>query len=394
MATIPAATIPAATIPAGGQGRHHGLDWLRIGAFGLLILYHIGMVFVAWDFHIKSALPVRWIEWPMLAVNPWRMSLLFVVSGYATRHLLARARGGGGFLGPRLRRLGLPLLFGIAVIVPPQPWVELMVKHGYAGGFLHFWTADYFRFGTLHDIVLPTWNHLWFVLYLLVYTMLVAGIAALRPPALQPAFDRAFAGWRLWLLPVGYYLLLKLSGGADNKTLLFDGYGHALYLPAFLFGLGLAGNAEIPSRFAAHWRALLALAAAAWLARMLFNMAFADVDEADIAPWLLAAAQLLRPLQSWGAIAGLIGLATRHWNHDHRWRAPLTRAVFPWYMVHQTVIVVAAFALRPLGWSNGAQFVAILAATLLGCWLAAVLARLPGGEWLGGSPARRRISPA
>ena len=31
-----------------GTERQYGLDWLRIGAFGLQILYHIGMFFVPW----------------------------------------------------------------------------------------------------------------------------------------------------------------------------------------------------------------------------------------------------------------------------------------------------------------------------------------------------------
>ncbi|MGC8001012.1 hypothetical protein ACP3XN_26790, partial [Salmonella enterica] len=70
--------------------RHYGLDWLRIGAFGLLILYHIGMVFVPWGFHAKTAQPLPWVVVPMLAINSWRLLLLFVVSGYASRALLVR----------------------------------------------------------------------------------------------------------------------------------------------------------------------------------------------------------------------------------------------------------------------------------------------------------------
>ena len=62
-------------------GRQYGLDWLRIGAFALLILYHIGMFFVPWGWHVKAAVPVDWAVWPMMAVNPWRLMLLFVISG-------------------------------------------------------------------------------------------------------------------------------------------------------------------------------------------------------------------------------------------------------------------------------------------------------------------------
>ncbi|RZM26079.1 MAG: acyltransferase, partial [Sphingomonas sp.] len=75
--------------------RHYGMDWLRIGAFAILILYHIGMVFVPWNFHAKSHHVERWATVPMLAVNAWRLTLLFVVSGYASRALLARSHGLG-----------------------------------------------------------------------------------------------------------------------------------------------------------------------------------------------------------------------------------------------------------------------------------------------------------
>ena len=54
--------------------RHLGMDWLRIGAFGLLILYHIGMYFVPWGWHVKIAAPLDWVAIPMLATNSWRLA--------------------------------------------------------------------------------------------------------------------------------------------------------------------------------------------------------------------------------------------------------------------------------------------------------------------------------
>ena len=75
--------------------RHYGMDWLRIGAFALLILYHVGMVFVPWGFHVKTAHPMEWVAIPMLATNAWRLMLLFVVSGYASRALVRQVRRAG-----------------------------------------------------------------------------------------------------------------------------------------------------------------------------------------------------------------------------------------------------------------------------------------------------------
>src|SRR3546814_14640008 len=67
------------------------------------------------------------------------------------------------------------------VVIPVQPWIELVTQHGYAGTFLHFWAHDYFRFGTLEGIVLPTCQHLWFAVYLSVYPLLAVLLLLLVP---------------------------------------------------------------------------------------------------------------------------------------------------------------------------------------------------------------------
>src|SRR4030081_61301 len=72
------------------DGRRIDLDWVRIAAFGLLILYHVGMLYVSWGFHIKSEHRITELEPLMLALNPWRLSLLFLVSGAATRFMAAK----------------------------------------------------------------------------------------------------------------------------------------------------------------------------------------------------------------------------------------------------------------------------------------------------------------
>ena len=111
--------------------RHYGLDRLRIGAFALPILHHVGMFFVPWPWHVKTHEPVVWATFPMLATNSWRLMLLVVVSGYATRANLMRSAGLGGLARERTARLLIPLAFGMAVVVPPQPWIELVAQHGY-----------------------------------------------------------------------------------------------------------------------------------------------------------------------------------------------------------------------------------------------------------------------
>lgn len=342
-------------------GRHHGMDWLRIGAFGLLILYHVGMVFVPWDWHVKAAHPDPDAAILMLATNSWRLPLLFVVSGYASAALLAR-QPAAGFARSRSLRLLVPLVFAVIVIIPPQPWVELMFKHGYTEGFLHFWLRDYFRFGTLEGIILPTWQHLWFVVYLWVYTMVLA-LLMLLPPGFRARAARLFeallAGPLILAVPI---LLLALKsfvlfpGAEETHALVDDWAAHAVYFPAFLFGVLLRGSDRLWAAIHRWWR----------LAAVLAVLAYAVVACTDPADPLFAAA---RTVQGWAAIVALIGIADRWLSRDAPIRSTLTEAVFPLYISHQTIIVLVGWWLLPLALPNLATFAILIAVTAAGSWL-------------------------
>lgn len=353
--------------------RHYGLDWLRIGAFGLLILYHIGMFFVHWDWHVKTADPIEAVAIPMLAVNPWRLALLFVVSGYASRMLLAKSAGVGGFARNRSARLLIPLVVAVILIVPPQPWIELMVKHGYAAGFGHFWLNDYFRFGALEGIIMPTWQHLWFVVYLWAYTMLIAGIAALLPKGwagrIGAAADRLLSGWRLFAVPFAILALFEfvILPGSDETHALVDDWGaHSVYLPMFLFGFLLTRAPGVWATIRASWPWSLAAALLGYAVAAAIEITWpGDTPVSDAIRALFEAARMV---QGWGAIIALLGIADRFWNRDHPWRATLTEAVFPFYIVHQTIIVVVGWWLLRFGLPPAAEFAILVAATVAGCW--------------------------
>ena len=154
--------------------RRHDLDWVRIGAFMVLIFYHVGMYYVTWDFHVKSPHASSAIEPLMMLTSPWRLSLLFLVSGVATAYLLAR--GSANFMRSRSVRLLIPLAFGILVIVPPQSYLEVVEKVSYQGSFAEFYRlyiTGYHGFCREDCLIMPTWNHLWFVAYLWIYTLVL-----------------------------------------------------------------------------------------------------------------------------------------------------------------------------------------------------------------------------
>ena len=383
--------------------RLYYVDWLRIGAFALLVLYHVGMVYVPWDFHVKHQPTYAALEPLMRLTNPWRMSLLFVVSGLATGLMLGRL----GLARERSKRVLLPLLFGMAVIVPPQAWLQVREQFGYAGSyadFLRLYFSGYGGFcGPKGCLVLPTWNHLWFLPYLWCYTMLLLlALRALPAAALRRAADALarLAGWRLLCLPLllfGTVRVLLFPRFGESHALLDDWAAHAAYASMFAFGVLLARRRQLLQRLQdLRWPALT-LGLAAWLALVLYPGSVAGwpaVPELWRLPMRLAFA-----IAQWCGVVAAFGFARRHLDADHRWRAPLTEAVFPLYLLHQTILIVTAVALRPLMLSAGLEAVVVVALTFAGGFAAWQLARRVSGlrPWMGlpawpPAPARQRAA--
>lgn len=356
-------------------GRQYGLDWLRIGAFALLILYHIGMFFVPWGWHVKAAAPVEWAVWPMMAVNPWRLMLLFVISGVVSRALLKKLATPRGFAASRSARLAVPLLAGMVLFVAPQPWFELRDRGTYDAGFVHFWLNDYFEFGGSRGTPLPTWNHLWFVAYLWAYSLVLAGLAALPAPLrarLQHGFDAVLSGSRLVLLPIAWLALARLALHpvfGETHALFDDPYAHAIYGFAFFFGVALAGSQAAWATILRYWSELLSLAAIACAA--LFTVH--GLSDGTLV-WDTARA-CARSVLAWSAIIGLLGFAQARLHHDGPVRRYLTEAIFPYYIAHQTIIVAAGFWLKQAGAEPELAFGVILLTTILGCALTYEIAR-------------------
>ncbi|QIG81374.1 acyltransferase family protein [Stakelama tenebrarum] len=351
--------------------RHYGMDWLRIAAFGLLILYHTGMVFVHWGFHVKTAQPQEWLAIPMLATNAWRLALLFVVSGYASRALYMRSPRPLRFAGNRTWRLLIPTIFAMIVVIPAQPWVELVTKYGYAHSFLWFWQNDYFRWTEIHGIHVPTWQHLWFVVYLWVYTLALSAVLAVRRggATIQRWFDRGMTGGGLLALPIAWLLFVRMvlvPGQEETHDLFTDPVSHLVYPAMFVFGFLLAGSKPVMAAIARQWKLAALLGLAGYCAAA--GVEWTWPGETVAADWAYRLFRFARPFQEWGTIIALIGIAERFWNRDHRWRRTLNEAVFPFYIIHQTAIVMVEYWLLPFGLPWFVEFAIVIVATVASCW--------------------------
>ena len=397
--------------PASTATRRHDLDWVRVCAFGLLVLYHVGMYYVSWDWHVKSPHAGPLLEPAMLLTGPWRLSLLFLVSGVATAFLLAQAQrqaaAGDGrvrFLGNRSWRLLLPLLFGMAVVVPPQSYYEVVeqLPGGYHDGFLAFW-ARYLRAdGSFCDaggcLILPTWNHLWFVAYLWVYTVALWLLWRLARPLLDRAggaLERALCGWGLLLWPalaLALARLLLIGRYGSTHALVGDWYNHVQYFGVFLLGfLAARRDGFWDAAVRLRWPALL-LWLGSWAVLAGYTVSYAGSEPPQA---LRLAMRAVWGVDQWCAIVAVLGFARRLSPGDGPLLRYLVPAVFPVYILHQTVTVLAAHNLQPLDLHPALEGPLLVLLTFATCFAAyEVVRRVPLLRPLFGLQYRERSAPA
>ena len=359
--------------PAPSQ-RHYGMDWLRIGAFVLLIFYHVGYNFTPWGYQTPTRGPVSWAEIPLLGLSPWRLSLLFAISGYASSALLAKDRGNtGAFFRSRLARLGIPLIFGLIVVVPPQPYMGL-VNSGYQHDYIYYMLHDAFSFQKVRYEYVPRTMHLWFVVYLLAYTAILCAVRAALPQSwrdgIRNGVEKVLASWAL--LPLGVLFVFSVReylphGWTDMHSFLNDRAAHLHYGAMFLFGFLLRQSEPLRQAIARQWKvaALLAVLGFAWTASDAY---FYPGNIRTPPEWRLAFC-FSKSVQSWSTVIALFGIADRFWNYDSKWRPTLAESVFPVYIAHQTVMVFVSYWIRDKGLTALPEFLILCGSVAGGSWL-------------------------
>jgi peptidoglycan/LPS O-acetylase OafA/YrhL len=363
--------------------RRYDLDWLRIIAFGLLIFYHIGMFYVSWGWHVKSVHAGPTTEPFMRLLNPWRLSLLFLISGVALRFAYdkvlnappeRRLISGAKFTAWRTWRLFLPIMFGIHFIVAPQSWLQLLESGEITKGFWAFYPEYFIGTSERYSVTIPTWNHLWYIVYLMLYTLILAPFAGPLSRFMERTGKR-FTHWlftgrkamfSLILIPVLPHLIYRGLLGQHFPTthdVVSDWANHAYSFTYLLTGYVLAKDEHF---WAALDRFLKPLCLLVLALGAVLTLTWNNWETVIETPYLWPA-RFGRILYAWLVIALLLSMAQRYLNKPSQILTYMTEAIFPWYILHQTLTIMIGYWLTRQGTSLGTEFILVTMATFGGC---------------------------
>lgn len=319
--------------------RRHEIDALRVTATLLLILFHTGMVFTAFDaFHIQNAERSELIGEVNNFIHQWHMPLFFLLAGMSAWYAF-RSRLAHEFRLERLRRLLVPLVSGMLLIIPPQVYVERIATWvgtrrspiDFSGTFFE-WYPNTFQ--CCYPDANLSWHHLWFLMYLFLYSVLFAGVFAWLRNGGAPFRIRVTAvlarGWNLVLIPAAYLGIAEAvlrPSFPNNQDLVTDLANHANYPVVFLLGFLVVSDPRLDDAINRLW---------AWS----LPLGIAVIVLPDVSRQFDAAT---RGVAEWLVIVGLVGLGRRYVTRPTDWITRFSAISLPFYIWHQTVIIVLAY---------------------------------------------------
>jgi glucan biosynthesis protein C len=351
--------------------RRYDLDWLRLVCIVILLFYHTGMWFNTWGWHVKNNELSRSFEFWMIWLHPWRMPLLLFISGAGTYMALGK-RTRKQFVGERFRRLFIPLLFGMFVVVPPQIYFEHIDKY-----------SNYWEFYKTVFEFKPypggsfSWHHLWFVMYLLVYSLtLLPFLAYIRSERSLRFRERTkkilSSAMGMLLIPSIFIFLTQLALRPyfpEQTNALTDPAYIVFYGCFFFFGILFYSDKDLWESVERNRKKLLI---AAVLILIPFYGVFLHWHKViDIGIYNEDTLELIFDISSiflsWFTLITVIGYGQHYLNKPNPILPYTNEGLYPFYILHQTVIIWLGWYICKLDWSIGAKFFAISFATLAFC---------------------------
>lgn len=299
------------------------------------------------------------------------MPLFMFLSGSSVYFALKKRRK-TQFVMERVQRIFIPLVLGILVIVPPQVYCERLFQGKFTGSFWSFYPHF---FEGIYPNGNFSWHHLWFLSYLFVYSILALPVFNFFSSTdgykvrerLVYLLQKPF-GLLIFTIPLAFFHVLLFWRYPPTNAMVNDWGWHSQLFLLFIFGFILVSDKRIEQLISKSWQFHLNLAA--FLTLLFFCLRSFDLSNDSDLFWIMYCAKgIVYRLCGWTWILAFMGLSHKYLNKNFRSLDRLAEGAYPFYILHQTMIVFVAVTVVSLPLSIGSKFVLLflfaLALTLI-----------------------------
>lgn len=214
------------------------LDNIRTTVILLLFFYHTFMIwnkfgskYYIWggDSNIISSL--------IVLVSPFMMPVLFVIAGISSRYSMEK-RSSKEFVSERIRKLIIPFLLGMILLVPFQTLFARKFFFSYDGGVIDNLSYFFTHFSDLNGYDgMFTFGHLWFLLYLFVISLVLLFLFKKIPFNIVESKVNKINVFEILILFIPIFLfhyILNFSGKSIGEFAFLYVLGHYLFTDLFI----------------------------------------------------------------------------------------------------------------------------------------------------------------
>jgi len=345
------------------KSRRQELDWLRVFAILALVFYHTGLLFGPWTWDMKNPETNENYAYWMAFLHGWRMPLLFFISGAGTFFAFGKFNT-PRFIVERVKRLIVPLIFGMVVILPPQDYYQHIQEYD------NYW--DFYK--SVLDYIpyyqgVANLHHLWFLSHLFIFSLLgIPVILLLRSTyadSLKATFlDFLFNPIVLLLLPPVLILATQIMFVPFHP-----GRAHfAFYCSFFLAGI-ICYSSTFHVETIGNNRKLFLFSSIVSLVPIIILYK----GQGQIYPFeshtLCSPLEVIAIFAVWFLVMTLIGYGQYYLKRTPSWFTRVSEATYPVYILHQTVIIVIGYYMGKLPWGINTKFWSVSLLTMVICIL-------------------------
>ncbi|NTU64860.1 MAG: acyltransferase family protein [Chloroflexi bacterium] len=323
--------------------RRYDLDWLRVILIGFVFIFHSGRFFDTGGWHVKNAETFFSVQvWTTFLAN-WMMPAIFVVSGASL--FFAMKGSNGKFIKDKVLRLLVPLVVGAFTHVAVQVYLERVTHHQFIGTFFdflpHYFDGLYGFGGNFAWMGL----HLWYLLVLFVFSIVLLPLFRLLKGRGAKALNKL---GNVLSLPLAVYtlaipialLMVNLSPRTPLGSRDMGGWPLPTYMLFFIYGFIVISHPGLQERIKQQrW---LSLGLGVIGIAVLFVIWGAQGDP-YFGSTRFAQIFTVFGLSSWCWVLAIFGFGMKHLTRNSKYLAPLNEAVLPFYVLHQSILIVVGY---------------------------------------------------
>jgi hypothetical protein len=331
--------------------RLYYIDWLRFIGVLIVFCFHVSMIFVSWNGHINNSESSFIIDTLVRFIHLWIMPMFFVLAGASSVYSLRR-RTEGDYIRERFKRLIIPIMVGILFLIPPQIYLERLSTAEFSGSYLQFYPHF---FEGLYPSGNFTLNHLWFVLYLFAISLISLPLMkGLRRFNIIEKYRKK----KTWIL----FPLLAIVTVESTFRIVWPVYLYPtdlmIFLVYFVMGHYMALDNSLRDAIKRHSNSAFLIGVV--ILSVLTAFYYLTWIPAPSHSWKYVAFQVCWSITGWIWVVAISGLGLKKLNRPHIALELANEAVLPFYILHQTVILVVSYCVVQWDMSLIMKFLFIL----------------------------------